>query len=173
MTSILRRHFPDVINDVLKRSSRSKVTGYAHFFQHRDVFVFNKPTGNDCDAWFGHSETIFRNHYTQVTENHFKAARQRASATPQITPQQASETGEHSGTEKQKDSEQKAKSPFSVEGYGSEPKSEEIGGSSKWPMRDSNLMRLPAGKQGFRERTLRNALQLMSKTGQLTPIWSE
>jgi hypothetical protein len=91
-----------------------------------------------CNAWFGHSETIFREHYGQVTEGHFREARRRTPSISQITPQQASAMGEKAGTEKKKDSEQNAQSPFLVEDCGEWPKPEEIGGSPKWAMRDLN-----------------------------------
>ena len=95
-----------------------------------------------CNAWFGHSETIFRNHYGQVTEEHFREALRRIPSTPQITPQitpqQTSESGENAGNKNKKDSEQNAQSPFLIEGNGRDQKSEEINDSSKWAMRDSN-----------------------------------
>ena len=91
-----------------------------------------------CYEWFGHSKDVFLHHYGQVTEEHFKLARQRPSAIPQSTPQQASESSEQAGNQKKKDSEQIAQSPFQMEGYGRDQKSEEIDDSSKWAMRDSN-----------------------------------
>ena len=85
-----------------------------------------------CYEWFGHSKDVFLHHYGQVTEEHFKLARQRPSAIPQLTPQQASESSEQAGNQKKKDSEQIAQSPFQMEGYGRDQKSEEIDDSSKW-----------------------------------------
>ena len=100
-----------------------------------------------CNAWFGHSETIFREHYGQVTEEHFKAARRRTAATPHITPQQASEMPEKSGTTKKEGFEKNSRSPLNTTGHGEWPKPEEIGGSSKWAMRDLNP-RHPRCKRG-------------------------
>ena len=86
--------------------------------------------------WFGHSKDVFQHHYGQVTEEHLKLTRQRPSATSQITPQQASESSETAGNQKKKDSERIAQSPFQMERYGRDQKSEEIDDSSKWAMRD-------------------------------------
>lgn len=74
-----------------------------------------------------------------TTEKHFKLARQRPSAIPQLTPQQASEISEPAGNQKKKDSEQIAQSPFQMESYGRDQKSKEIDDSSKWAIQDSNL----------------------------------
>ena len=85
----------------------------------------------------GQLETIFSDHYGQATEEHFGEARRHIPSIPQITPHQASSMGEKAGTEKKKDSEQNAQSPFLVDDCGEWPKPEEIGGSPKWAMRDS------------------------------------
>ena len=91
-----------------------------------------------CDAWFGHSETIFKDHYAQVTEEHFKAAQNRSSRVAQSVAQKASEMPELGGTPKKEGIEQNAQSPLDAAGYGKLPKAEEIGGNPKWAMRDSN-----------------------------------
>lgn len=52
-----------------------------------------------ADDWFGHSETVSKEHYRMVTENHFEMVRRRVPATTQITTQQASETPDLIGTE--------------------------------------------------------------------------
>lgn len=92
-----------------------------------------------CNAWFGHSETIFREHYAQVTEEHFNAARRRTAATPQITSQQTSEMPGNGGTTKIEDFEPDAQSPLESADNGEWPKSEEIEGMPKWAIQDSNL----------------------------------
>jgi integrase len=91
-----------------------------------------------CDSWFGHSETIFKEHYAQVTEEHFKLVRQRHSKTPQFTPQQASEMPEKSGTAKKEDFEQDTQSPLDAAGYGKRSKAPENDGIDHWAMRGSN-----------------------------------
>ena len=60
---------------------------------------------------------------TQNTKNHF------------VVPPRSS--GSYVGIQKKKDSEQIAQSPFQMERYGRDQKSEEIDDSSKWAMRDS------------------------------------
>jgi len=88
-----------------------------------------------CDSWFGHSETIFKEHYAQVTEEHFKLVRQRHSKIPQFTPQQASEIPEKSGTAKKEDIEQDAQCPLDAAGYGKGSKAPENDGIDHWAMR--------------------------------------
>jgi integrase len=91
-----------------------------------------------CDAWFGHSETIFKDHYAQVTEEHFKAAQNRSSRVAQSVAQQASEMPEKSGTAKKEDIEQNAQCPLDAAGYGKTSKAPENDGIDHWAMRGSN-----------------------------------
>ena len=74
-----------------------------------------------CYKWFGHSKDMFLDHYGQVTEEHYKIARQR----PSSTPQQASEMAENSGTPKKESFEQNAQSPLGAADYGEWLKSAE------------------------------------------------
>ena len=96
-----------------------------------------------CDSWFGHSETVFKEHYAQVTDEHFKAAQNRSSG----VAQQASEIGEKSGTAKKEDIEQDAQCPLDAAGYGKASKTPENDGIDHWAMRDSNP-RHPRCKRG-------------------------
>ena len=90
-----------------------------------------------CDSWIGHSETVFKDHYAQVTEEHFKAAQNRSSRVAQSVAQKASEIGEKSGTAKKEDFEQDTQSPFDAAGYGKRSKAPENDGIDHWAMRDS------------------------------------
>ena len=100
-----------------------------------------------CDSWFGHSETVFKEHYAQVTDEHFKAAQNRSSGVAQFVAQLASEIGEKSGTAKKEDFEQDTQSPLEAAGYGKASKTPENDGIDHWAMRDSNP-RHPRCKRG-------------------------
>jgi integrase len=100
-----------------------------------------------CDSWFGHSETIFKEHYAQVTDEHFKAAQNRSSRVAQSVAQQASEMPEKSGTAKKEDIEQNAQCPLDAAGYGKRSKAPENDGIDHWAMRGSNP-RHPRCKRG-------------------------
>jgi hypothetical protein len=65
-----------------------------------------------CDAFFGHSETIFKENYGLVTEVHFRQVRERSSEVPQFAPQKTSAKEEIVGTEKKKGTPQNAEHPL-------------------------------------------------------------
>ncbi len=100
-----------------------------------------------CDSWFGHSETIFKDHYAQVTEEHFKAVQNRSSRVAQSVAQKASEMGENGGNPMKKDFVTFVRSLYSEASCGDPENSSENGGNTNWAMRDSNP-RLPRCKRG-------------------------
>ena len=100
-----------------------------------------------CDSWFGHSETVFKDHYAQVTEEHFKAAQNRSSRVAQSVAQQASEMGENGGNPMKKDFGTFVRSLYSEASCVDSENTSENGGNANWAMRDSNP-RHPRCKRG-------------------------
>ena len=100
-----------------------------------------------CDSWFGHSETVFKDHYAQVTEEHFKAAQNRSSRVAQSVAQKASEMGESGGNPMKKDFVTFVRSLYSEASCGDPENSSENGGNTNWAMRGSNP-RHPRCKRG-------------------------
>ena len=100
-----------------------------------------------CDSWFGHSETIFKEHYAQVTDDHFKAAQNRSSRVAQSVAQKASEMGENGGNPMKKDFVTFVRSLYSEASCGDPENSSENGGNTNWAMRGSNP-RHPRCKRG-------------------------
>jgi len=91
-----------------------------------------------CDSWFGHSETVFKEHYAQVTDEHFKAAQNRSSRVAQSVAQQASEMGENGGNPMKKDFVTFVRSLYSEASCGDPENSSENDGIDHWAMRGSN-----------------------------------
>jgi hypothetical protein len=132
-------------SQLLRIMARAKVKPWPKIFQNlrstRQTELAEEFPSHVVCGWMGNSRDVAREHYLQVTDQHFAKAAHKAA-----------QSGAISNNHEQPQSEENAELTAA----------ECSGGDKQWAVQDSKVSRIPRKKQYFPKRALHNPVQILS-----------